>query len=70
MTKELLRVAVTGSAGQICYNLLFRLASGEAFGKDQPIALHLLDIEPFQKELEGIKMELEDCAFPLLKELA
>jgi malate dehydrogenase len=67
--KKLQRVAVTGSAGQIAYSLLFRIASGQAFGNDQPIALHLLEIPEMQKELQGIKMELEDCAFPLLKEV-
>ena len=66
---DLIRIAVTGSAGQIAYSLLFRLAAGEAFGMQQPIALHLLEIEEMQKELAGVKMELEDCAFPLLKEL-
>jgi malate dehydrogenase len=69
MPKQLCRVAVTGAAGQIAYSLLFRVASGEAFGSDQPLALHLLEIPEMQKELEGVKMELEDCAFPLLKEV-
>lgn len=59
-----LRVAVTGAAGQICYSLLFRLASG-ALG-DRPIELRLLEIEPALKALEGVVMELDDCAFPLL----
>lgn len=63
------RVAVTGGAGQIAYNLLFRIASGEMLGKDQPIALHILEIPEALKMLEGVKMELEDCAFPLLKEI-
>jgi len=62
------RVAVTGAAGQIGYSLLFRIASGEMLGPDQPVALHLLDIpdEKAQKALKGVMMELEDCAFPLL----
>lgn len=69
MAKELKRVAVTGGAGQIAYNLLFRIASGEMLGEDQPIALHILEIPEAMKALEGVKMELEDCAFPLLKEI-
>jgi malate dehydrogenase len=60
------KIAVTGAAGQICYNLLFRLASGELLGKDQPVALHLLEITPALKALQGVVMELDDCAFPLL----
>lgn len=63
------RIAVTGGAGQIAYSLLFRLAAGELFGKDQPIALHILEVPEVMKALEGVKMELEDCAFPLLKEI-
>src|ERR1041385_6454891 len=62
-----LRVAVTGAAGQIGYSLLFRIASGAMFGKQQPVILHLLEIEPALKALNGVVMELEDCAFPLLK---
>lgn len=69
MTKPLKRVAVTGGAGQIAYNLLFRIATGEMLGTDQPIALHILEIPEALKMLEGVKMELEDCAFPLLKEI-
>jgi malate dehydrogenase len=69
MTKTLKRIAVTGGAGQIAYNLLFRIASGEMLGVDQPIALHILEISDALKMLEGVKMELEDCAFPLLKEM-
>lgn len=69
MTKAVKRIAVTGAAGQIAYNLLFRLASGEVFGHDQPIALHLLELPEAFKALEGVKMELEDCAFPLLQEI-
>lgn len=69
MPKELKRIAVTGSAGQIAYSLLLNLCQGDAFGLDQPIALHLLEIPSALPILEGIKMELEDCAFPLLKEI-
>lgn len=67
--KPLKRIAVTGGAGQIAYSLLFRLASGEALGNDQPIALHVLEIKEALPALEGVKMELEDAAFPLLKEI-
>ncbi len=68
MSKEPVRVAVTGAAGQIGYALLFRIASGEMLGKDQPVILQLLEIpdEKAQKALKGVIMELEDCAFPLL----
>lgn len=69
MTKPLIRVAVTGGAGQISYSLLFRIASGEMLGFDQPLALHILELPEAFKMLEGVKMELEDCAFPLLKEI-
>ncbi len=61
------KVAVTGAAGQIGYALLFRLASGQVFGKDVTVDLHLLEIEPALPALAGVVMELEDCAFPLLK---
>jgi malate dehydrogenase len=61
-----LKVAVTGAAGQIGYSLLFRLASGSLLGPDRPIELRLLEIEPALKTLEGVVMELDDCAFPLL----
>ncbi|MDE2048148.1 MAG: malate dehydrogenase [Betaproteobacteria bacterium] len=66
--KKPVRVAVTGAAGQIGYALLFRIASGEMLGKDQPVVLQLLEIpdEKAQKALKGVMMELEDCAFPLL----
>ncbi len=67
MNKTPIRVAVTGAAGQIGYSLLFRLASGSVFGPDQPIILHLIEIEPAMQALEGVVMELDDCAFPLLK---
>jgi malate dehydrogenase len=59
-------VTVTGAAGQIGYALLFRIASGQLFGPDTPVALRLLEIEPAMKSLEGVVMELDDCAFPLL----
>jgi malate dehydrogenase len=66
--KRPMRVAVTGAAGQIGYSLLFRIASGEMLGKDQPVVLQLLEIpdEKAQKALKGVIMELDDCAFPLL----
>ncbi len=64
-----LRVAVTGAAGQIGYSLLFRIASGEAFGAEQPVILQLLEITPAMKALEGVRMELDDCAFPLLADV-
>jgi malate dehydrogenase len=68
MSKTPVRVAVTGAAGQIGYALLFRIASGEMLGKDQPVILQLLEVpdEKAQKALKGVMMELEDCAFPLL----
>ncbi|MBF0152950.1 MAG: malate dehydrogenase [Magnetococcales bacterium] len=62
-----IRVAVTGAAGQIAYSMLFRLASGEIFGKDRPIELRLLEIPPAMGTLSGVVMELDDCAFPLLQ---
>ncbi len=65
--KSPLRVAVTGAAGQIGYSLLFRIASGSMFGADQPVILHLIEIEPALPTLGGVVMELQDCAFPLLK---
>ena len=67
--KQPMRVAVTGAAGQIGYSLLFRIASGEMLGKDQPVILQLLEIpdERAQKALKGVMMELDDCAFPLLQ---
>ena len=67
--KSPLRVAVTGAAGNIGYALLFRLASGDAFGKDQPIILQLLEITPAMQALDGVAMELRDAAFPLVEEL-
>ncbi len=64
--KDPVRVAVTGAAGQIGYSLLFRIASGSMLGADQPIILQMLEIEPALGALAGVKMELDDCAFPLL----
>jgi malate dehydrogenase len=63
------QVTVTGAAGQIGYALLFRIASGQALGPDQPMVLRLLEIEPAMRALEGVAMELEDCAFPLLSDI-
>ena len=63
------RIAVTGGGGQIAYSILFRIASGEMLGKDQPIALHILEIPDALEALKGVVMELEDCAYPLLKEV-
>jgi malate dehydrogenase len=67
MSANAIRVAVTGAAGQIGYSLLFRIASGAMFGPNQPVILHLLEVEPAVSALNGVVMELEDCAFPLLK---
>jgi malate dehydrogenase len=67
MSTSPLRIAVTGAAGQIGYSLLFRIASGAMFGPDQPVILHLIEIEPALPALAGVVMELDDCAFPLLK---
>jgi malate dehydrogenase len=71
MSKKPIRVAVTGAAGNIGYALLFRIASGQMFGPDQPLILQLLEIpvEGPQKALEGVAMELDDCAFPLLQSM-
>jgi malate dehydrogenase len=63
------RVVVTGAAGQIAYSLVFRIANGDLFGPHQPVALHLLDLPVSAEVLKGVKMELDDCAFPLLKEV-
>lgn len=72
MSKPPVRVAVTGAAGQLGYALLFRIASGELLGKDQPVILQMLEIpdEKIQKALQGVMMELDDCAFPLLHGMA
>src|ERR1700675_3014848 len=64
-----IKVAVTGAAGQIGYSLLFRIASGEMFGADQPVTLHLIEIPPALGALDGVVMELHDCAFPLLQSI-
>src|SRR5712691_8368130 len=66
MSTTPIRVAVTGAAGQIGYSLLFRIASGSMFGPSQPVILHLIEIEPALPALDGVVMELDDCAFPLL----
>src|SRR5512139_1736032 len=67
--KAPIRVAVTGGAGQIGYSLLFRLASGEVFGPDQPVILQVLEIPPAMNALRGVVMELQDCAYPLLHDV-
>lgn len=64
--KTPVRVAITGAAGQISYSLIFRVAAGDMLGKDQPVILQLLEIPPAMKALEGVVMELNDCAFPLV----
>ena len=69
MVKDPIRVAVTGGAGQIAYSLLFRIAAGEAFGADQPLILQVIEIPEAMGALEGVKMELDDCAFPLLRDV-
>ncbi|HEY7938286.1 MAG TPA: malate dehydrogenase [Acidimicrobiales bacterium] len=66
MSQDPVRIAVTGAAGQIGYSILFRIASGEVLGPDQPVILQLLEITPALGALEGVAMELDDCAFPLL----
>ena len=67
--KPAVRVTVTGAAGQISYALLFRIASGSMLGQDQPVILQLLEITPAMGALEGVVMELNDCAFPLLEDV-
>ena len=67
--KAPVRVTVTGAAGQISYSLLFRIAAGDMLGKDQPVILQLLEITPALKALQGVAMELDDCAFPLLTDI-
>src|SRR5712664_3210382 len=67
MATSPLRVAVTGAAGQIGYSRVFRIASGAMFGPNQPVILHMIEIEPALPALAGVMMELDDCAFPLLK---
>ena len=67
MASKNVRIAVTGAAGQIGYALLFRIAAGEMFGRGTDVHLNLLELEAALPALNGVKMELEDCAFPLLK---
>src|SRR5215469_15785568 len=69
MTASPVRVAVTGAAGQIGYSLLFRVASGALLGPDQPVILQLLEITPALGALQGVVMELDDCAFPLVADV-
>ncbi|MES2141333.1 MAG: malate dehydrogenase [Pseudomonadota bacterium] len=69
MKKKSIKIAVTGAAGQIGYALLFRIASGQMFGDDQPVELHLLELEQSLPALHGVAMELDDCAFPLLEKI-
>src|SRR5213075_1226295 len=67
--KSPIKVAITGAAGQIGYALVFRVASGAMFGPDQPVALHMIEIQAGFEALKGVVMELDDCAFPLLKNI-
>jgi len=67
--KSPIKIALTGAAGQIGYALVFRIASGEMFGQDQPVSLHLVEIPPALEALSGVVMELHDCAFPLLRSI-
>ena len=67
--KPAVKVAITGAAGQISYSLLFRVASGQMLGPDQPVILQLLEIPPAMGALKGVVMELEDCAFPLVTDI-
>ena len=69
MSVEPIRVLITGAAGQIAYSLVFAVANGDVFGKDQPIILHLLDIPMMMNALGGVRFELEDCALPLLRDI-
>jgi malate dehydrogenase len=69
MMKQPVRVAITGGAGQIAYSLVFRIASGEMLGQDQPVILHLLEVTPALEALKGVVMELEDCAYPLVQDI-
>jgi malate dehydrogenase len=69
MNKRVKRIAITGGAGQIAYSLMFRIANGDLFGTDQPIALQILEVEEALPSLKGTLMELEDCCFPLLQEI-
>ncbi|MDH5751171.1 MAG: malate dehydrogenase [Deltaproteobacteria bacterium] len=65
--KQPIRIAITGAAGQLAYSLIFRIAAGDVYGADQPVILHLVEITPAMKALDGVAMELDDCAFPTLK---
>ena len=67
--KSPMRVTITGAAGQLAYSLIFRIASGQLFGEDQPLHIHLLEIPTAMSALRGVVMELDDCAFPLLKSI-
>ncbi len=69
MLKPLKKIAITGGSGQIAYSILYRIAAGEMLGKDQPISLHILEVPAALGALKGVVMELQDCAFPLLKEV-
>ncbi|MEE8395307.1 MAG: malate dehydrogenase, partial [bacterium] len=68
--KPPIRVVITGAAGQLAYSLIFRVASGEVFGPDQPLFLNLLEIPPAMGALAGVAMEVEDCAYPLVRGVA
>src|SRR5690349_6388214 len=67
--KTPVRVAVSGASGNVSYSLLFRIAAGDLLGRDTPVELRMLDIEPAMKALDGVAMELDDCAFPLLSNM-
>ena len=67
--KEPVTIAISGAAGQIAYSLIFNIASGQMLGNDQPVNLHLLDIQPAEQMLKGVVMEIEDCAFPLVNKI-
>lgn len=67
--KSPVRVTITGAAGQISYSLIFRIAAGDMLGKDQPVILQLLEIPPAMDALNGVVMELNDCAFPLVQDI-
>lgn len=69
MSKNVRKVVVTGGAGQIAYSLLFKIANGDLFGRDQAVSLRILDVPGSTEALKGVEMELQDCAFPLLEEI-
>ena len=69
MSKAVRKVVVTGGAGQIAYSLLFKIANGDLFGKDQAVSLHILEVPEAIGALKGVEMELRDCAFPLLEQI-